>query len=269
MQENIESSEKTVSIYALFDPREPEHVRYVGKTVKKLHSRLKDHITQSRKEQYTTHKCNWIRKLLAEGVEPCIRVIEVVSESNWQQHEISQIALHKEMMHNLTNSTLGGEGVVVTEELRAKMCASQKGKVVSEATRQKIREANLGKKHSDETKAKQRERMLGNTHTLGYCPSEATRQKHREIMLARVPYAHTPESKKKISETSKGRKHSDATRQKISEIFKGHEVSPETRLKISEAKKAKFEERKELALKEKEQEALYFASIEEGFSVWL
>lgn len=47
------------------------------------------------------------------------------------------------------------------------------------------------------------------------------------------------ETKRKISESSKGRKHTEEAKRKVSEANKGHEVSIETRKKISESHKGK------------------------------
>lgn len=50
---------------------------------------------------------------------------------------------------------------------------------------------------------------------------------------------HTEESKKKMSESKKGKKHSEEHKRNVSEAKKGHTVSEETRRKISEAQKGK------------------------------
>ena len=50
-------------------------------------------------------------------------------------------------------------------------------------------------------------------------------------------YIHSEETKKKLSETRKGKKHSEETKQKIGEAQKGKKLSDETRKKMSEAHK--------------------------------
>ena len=47
------------------------------------------------------------------------------------------------------------------------------------------------------------------------------------------------ETRKKMSESRKGKKHSEETRKKIAEAKKGHECSAETRKKMAEAHKGK------------------------------
>ena len=48
---------------------------------------------------------------------------------------------------------------------------------------------------------------------------------------------HTEESKKKMSESSKGKKHTEESRRKMSEALKGKRASEETKKKMSEARK--------------------------------
>lgn len=69
---------KIVKIYVLFDPRKPEEIRYVGKTVQQLKRRLSTHICDARNKRYKHHNCNWIQSLLKEGVEPIIEEIDSI-----------------------------------------------------------------------------------------------------------------------------------------------------------------------------------------------
>ena len=53
-------------IYALIDSREPQHYRYIGKTVRGLSHRLHQH--WYRLEKCTNrHKANWMNKVVKDG----------------------------------------------------------------------------------------------------------------------------------------------------------------------------------------------------------
>lgn len=58
-------------------------------------------------------------------------------------------------------------------------------------------------------------------------------------MMAKVGFKHTEETKRKISESEKGKYVSMETRRKLSEAHKGHSPSQKTRQKLSEANKGK------------------------------
>ena len=90
----------------------------------------------------------------------------------------------------------------------------------------------------------------GGEGSMGMKISEETRQKKK----GRTPWnkgktgvqAHSPETRRKISESLKGintwmtgKKHSPETRKKMSETQKGRKHSPETRRKLSEANTGK------------------------------
>jgi len=94
-----------VKIYGLYDPRDPEIIRYVGKTQMTIQKRLQGHIDEARSNKSKTYKIHWIQKLLKENIKPLIKVLEFCDENNWQEKEIFWIA----KLNNLTNSTIGGE----------------------------------------------------------------------------------------------------------------------------------------------------------------
>lgn len=97
-------------IYALVDPRESDHIRYVGKTEKLLRRRLTGHRHEARKQK-NTHKCHFIRKLWAEGVEPEIIPLAIVPLTEWEFYEQRFIEGLENRGHKLTNAQPGGEGV--------------------------------------------------------------------------------------------------------------------------------------------------------------
>jgi hypothetical protein len=103
-------------IYALFDPREPEHVRYIGMTVT-----VPSHPCYLRPLQHReckirpskSYKSNWIRKLAKEGIDYEFRIIEQLPGNTPDEvvceREKHHIATYRAAGHRLTNSTDGGD----------------------------------------------------------------------------------------------------------------------------------------------------------------
>lgn len=78
--------DKVSYIYALYDPRDPLIVRYIGKA-QDVDGRLRGHIKEAQdRVGYSLHRLNWIRYLLKAGVQPQVRVIEAVNK-NWALRE--------------------------------------------------------------------------------------------------------------------------------------------------------------------------------------
>jgi hypothetical protein len=97
------------AIYILFDPREAELVRYVGKTDVSIRTRLAQHLQQAR-SGIQSYRCKWIRSLLCVGQQPRIRLIESVSKEIWQTRERFWIRYFRDAGHPLTNGSAGGDG---------------------------------------------------------------------------------------------------------------------------------------------------------------
>jgi len=55
-------------IYALVDPREPDNIRYIGRTSKNLGARLNAHCNDTKVDARTV----WIKSLAKEGIRPQI-----------------------------------------------------------------------------------------------------------------------------------------------------------------------------------------------------
>ena len=94
-----------VYIYSLIDPRNPNIIRYVGKT-KNPKKRIKEHINDSKR--FNDYKSNWIKSLLKENISPIMNlIIECDDESSifLEKHYISVFK-----SKYLTNSDEGGHG---------------------------------------------------------------------------------------------------------------------------------------------------------------
>ena len=177
----------TVSIYALFDPRNPDVIRYVGKTSKSIEFRRTRHVGEARRG-LQNHRGNWIRSLLSEGVIPSVRLLSEVPTAEWQEGERYFISLYRD---TLVNGTDGGEGLEnPSDETRKKMSDANKGKPTPEHVR-KIRSENAkSRKWSEETKLKMSESKKRENL------SEETRRKRSDANRNRTL---SPETREKIA----------------------------------------------------------------------
>lgn len=246
-----------VYIYALCDPVTSE-CRYVGKTVN-LRQRFYGHLVKHECNQY---KRRWIDGLIARGLRPIMRILEVIENSDdedWQCREVYWISRKRDEGCRLTN--LDGGGV--------------SGRVLSDETKQKLRVLNLGKTVSDEVRKKMSDRLKGVPFTkehsaaiaktlIGRPVSHETRQKISQAntgrkfspetiarFRARKPTVLPPEHYQKLSALFTGQKMSEEQKQKLrkpkslearskmSAARKGFVNSPEARAKISKANKGK------------------------------
>lgn len=96
-------------IYGLYDPRTGE-IRYVGKTTLGMY-RPKRHGTSWMLVHNKTHRTNWIKSLIANGIRYGIIVLEYCEESMISSRERDWIAWGRNLGWRLTNHTDGGEGV--------------------------------------------------------------------------------------------------------------------------------------------------------------
>lgn len=98
-----------VYIYGLIDPRNDitiENVRYVGKTKRKVWSRLCKHVQDSKTGIAPIHK--WIRKIKNDGYRPIYIILEECDENSWKDAERRYISLLKKS-NRLLNVSDGGE----------------------------------------------------------------------------------------------------------------------------------------------------------------
>lgn len=259
-----------VFIYGLWDPRNYS-LRYVGKT-DDLELRLRQHINFAANGQ-KSHKSNWIRQLLAEGLTPSIEALEEVSRDDWQRIEKIWIAECLENGLKLTNMTQGGDGFTGEHSETSKQKTSRalmgipKGPM-SEETKEKLRKSSMGNKNSvglvrsEETKEKIRQTLKGNIPwNKGIPCREETKEKLRK---KNSKYRHTEEAKKKISKAGEGNqhgqgcKHTEEHKEKMRVRMSGEHNpffdkthSPETIQKIKETK-ARNKARAEKSLDQEE-----------------
>lgn len=121
--ERIGDATRWVRIYALCEPN--GDVRYVGKTVRYLHERHKQHIHAAAKARLPVQR--WIAKKIAAEDRLCIQLLEnVAPDACWKEREKHWIQHYRSSGAKLLNLTDGGEGLtghVFTEEHRQKIAA--------------------------------------------------------------------------------------------------------------------------------------------------
>lgn len=156
-----------IKIYTLSSTREPNNIRYVGKTKQTLKRRLQGHLCDANKAKrignYKNYNYNWINKEISEGYN--IIILELDSENfseieNWKWLEQYWISQCKIWGFHLTNLTGGGDGnqnqhfSKESIELRA---SKIRGIPRDIETRKKISIGITGIKRSKETKQKVKE----------------------------------------------------------------------------------------------------------------
>jgi hypothetical protein len=185
-------------IYGLIDPNSKE-LRYVGYT-SYPQKRYLEHIYKTASK---SHKNNWIKSLLLNQQKPEMVILETyLSAEELPIAEIDTIEYYKFIGCNLTNGTIGGDGV--------------HGYKHSNETIEKIKIHHIGKKRQTITKKRMSEAATG------------------RISL-RLGAKCSPESIKKMSEANQGKHigednnfygktHSNAAKIKISEANKGRYI---------------------------------------------
>jgi len=137
----------TVFIYALSSPTAPETVRYVGQS-QNPRARLRGHMGDARGGA-KSHRANWLRQLIAAGLEPALQILEGAALDNWIERERFWIAHYRGLGARLVNQTDGGEGTLGfrwSEEERLRMSETRTGKKRPPETGARISAANRGKK---------------------------------------------------------------------------------------------------------------------------
>lgn len=105
----------TTFIYCLIDPR-TNQVRYIGKSDHPT-QRYKEHLYQNRK----TYLKDWVKSLKKENLKPELIILDEVLLSEWEFWEKHYISLYKSWGFKLCNMTEGGDGIIHTEEIKAKI----------------------------------------------------------------------------------------------------------------------------------------------------
>ena len=169
-----------VQIYGLIDPRD-QKLRYIGFTSKSLEERLLIHLKNTSNKSY---KNSWIKSLSKENLKPEIFKIQDTDICSWESDEKWNIAYFKSIGCELTNMTIGGEGVV--------------GRKVTDECKKRMSLAKLGIKRSDIVKKKISDSLIGNKRTLGRVRPPEERQRISEKLKGRKSHPPSEETKLKM-----------------------------------------------------------------------
>jgi len=211
------------TIYALCDPVTHEP-RYIGKTVRALKARLRQHCIDSRTREQT-YKGNWIRSL---PTPPLIQSLAVCTGDNALASEAERtiIALYRATGRRLVNTTDGGDGAA--------------GRKQSPEERAKRSRSLLGKKKSPEHCAANAAAHVG-------LPKNPNSGSKRGVKFSEAAKANMAVAKQallddpiryaawrtKIGAAHRGRVRSAEHCAKISAAHLGRPLSAETRAKMS------------------------------------
>lgn len=145
-------------VYALLDPDNLE-IRYIGKTERTAHRRLKRHLSECYLKG-ETHKERWLRKLQRAGKKPAIVALEECSDpAQLNETERKHIAYFRSQGARLTNATDGGDGIAgfsLSAETRERISRALKGKPKTAEHRKNVGLAQLGREFTEVTRAKLR-----------------------------------------------------------------------------------------------------------------
>lgn len=135
---------KIAHVYALYDPRKPEVVRYVGRTSKPLQVRLREHINDAKADRSRSYRISWVKSLLAQGVQPALLVLEETTLEEVVTCEAKWIARMHAAKQPLCNHTFGYEGPLSggkrSDVTLSRMSAAQRARYSVRANRDAMRE---------------------------------------------------------------------------------------------------------------------------------
>jgi GIY-YIG catalytic domain-containing protein len=125
-----------IEIYGLCDPDTGE-LRYVGKA-KNSQKRFKQHISERRMKRPVYA---WIRRLIADGKAPALKILETVEDCEWEFAERRLIAQYRKTC-NLLNLADGGAMPSQTiEQRKIAAIASNKAQKAKHPALQKLAHA--------------------------------------------------------------------------------------------------------------------------------
>lgn len=164
-------------IYGLLEPN-GNKLRYIGLSSNGL-SRARSHLTKTTLARNNNpHKCNWIRKLQRNGLNPRIIVLEeFVNREELNEAEKFYIFYYRLLGHNLLNVFEGGEGAPHTEESKGKIQAATKRQWSDPQSLAKMKEANA---RPDSRKKKSESAIKRNAH-LGLVLCFETGRTYRSV----------------------------------------------------------------------------------------
>ena len=101
-----------VKIYCLYEPHTSK-IRYIGRTKGLLRKRLATHLCKAKQNNNNSHKENWIRCLVKNGIKPRIRLL-IELDTTWiESHNFEKRLIETYFeKHNLVNGVDAGPGIL-------------------------------------------------------------------------------------------------------------------------------------------------------------
>jgi len=207
---------KRCFVYGLYSSKDGE-IRYIGQTIISIKRRLSFHKIDSFGARKDTYKGKWLRKVLKDGYNVCVKLID--NNATWNKSEIYWIKLYKHLGYQLVNATDGGKGLYnpskeVRDKIRVNTQAQWDDPIKREIRVRSIREAVKNREITEED----REQLRANGLRLWANPQ------YKERMLKIHSKGRTEEQKERIR---KGRANADLSvfkseefKQKMKEITK-------------------------------------------------
>lgn len=199
------------TIYALFDEREPDVVRYVGFS-KLPGQRHEQHLGEARWSAALSHRLNWLRKVQADGGRVLWRELAVVETADEAATlEMVLIREHIEGGHPLTNGTQGGEGVQGFGGVLSAEAAARKVATMNTPEYREQRSQMSGRYWSSEDARKNQGESM--SRYWSSADSQDTREKSRAIAKAQhldpnyTGGPRTDEAREKMREAKLGKPH--------------------------------------------------------------
>jgi hypothetical protein len=196
---------KRVYVYGL-SSTEDGVIRYIGQTIQKPYKRLINHRNLRARYAHTSLS-KWVSASHAGGHRIIMSILD--HDAVWSDTERDTIAAYTADGFDLVNSTEGGDGrpgFVMPLDVRMKVSAGNKGKPKSAAHRAALSAAHLGKKLSPSHAAGMSACRKGIT-PKNYEAMLAKRRANAKPKPIKVPYVVSEETKRRISESNRGRKH--------------------------------------------------------------
>lgn len=194
-------------LYALFDDRDPGHVRYIGFS-KSAERRFVSHLKEAFNLPDKSYRLNWLRKVLAGNTLPLWRVLAIVATAQEAAElEIRAIESYLKCGHRLTNGTIGGEGVqgfgghLTAEAIAKKIATYQTPEYLTNRSRN-----SRAYWASIEAREAQRAAMKAfwltpESDELRRQYSEAAKKQYNSAVI------HTPEAREKMRAAKLGKPH--------------------------------------------------------------
>jgi hypothetical protein len=192
-------------IYGLTDPRTDE-IHYIGQSSSGMRRPEWHGLPSVLKLAKTSPKTEWVKSLVAAGVQYGVVVLERVADRReLDATECRWIAHGRRLNWPLKNLTDGGDGrkgFIPSMEERARISQALTGHPVSEETRAKMSAALRGKRMPPRTEA---HRAALSAAQIGKVVSTETRAKLRAARLGRKGPPCSPETRAKMSAAHKAR----------------------------------------------------------------